>query len=74
MKRHATEGSQTQSHTLYGSMENKDHPNENKQKVFTQFAMVREAASIIWIWQSQRQEEEWENFIMEKKEMVSGML
>lgn len=45
----------------------KDHPNENKQRLFIQFPMAREAVTITCIWQSQRQEE-WENFIMEKKD------
>lgn len=57
---------------------NKDHPNENKQAIFSELVVTRELTSITCVWERlKRQAGEWESFIMKKEKKrgtTSGIL
>ena len=53
---------------------NKDQSNDKKQGYYSELAITRESASISYVLaETQRQAEEWESFIVDRKK-ASGLL
>ena len=53
---------------------NRDHPNENKQRLFPEFAVARESATITWVWQKLKGKRGSESFIVKNGEAFQCVL